>query len=127
MAIGARLARLGAAKAASLYACLGGGHVRFEILIIATLFVRFLDDPEWSIWRTNWFVNKVFVLTCFVLVLASTVPIQKSEGATAMKHHVKHRIKHRITRRQSLTLIGATLAAMALPTASLLPTPTGFA
>ncbi|MBL1267241.1 MAG: aldo/keto reductase [Halomonas sp.] len=29
------------------------------------------------------------------------------------------RIKHRITRRQSLTLIGATLAAMTLPTASL--------
>ncbi|MGM0544949.1 MAG: hypothetical protein ACQERP_13910 [Pseudomonadota bacterium] len=48
-----------------------------EILIISTLFVRFLADPEWSIWRTNWFVNKVFVLTCFVLVLAATVPIPK--------------------------------------------------
>tara|TARA_R110000824_G_scaffold401396_1_gene611995 strand:- start:1800 stop:2759 length:960 start_codon:yes stop_codon:yes gene_type:complete len=33
---------------------------------------------------------------------------------------IKHRIKHRITRRQSLTLIGATLAAMTFPTASLL-------
>ncbi|MCA1771339.1 MAG: hypothetical protein LC677_01370, partial [Halomonas sp.] len=32
-----------------------------EILIIGTLFVRFLGDPEWSIWRTNWFINKVFV------------------------------------------------------------------
>ena len=49
-----------------------------EILIIRTLFVRFLAYPEWSIWRTNWFVNKVFVLTCFVLVLAATVPIQKN-------------------------------------------------
>lgn len=49
-----------------------------EILIICTLFARFLADPEWSIWRTNWFVNKVFVLTCFVLVLAATVPIQKN-------------------------------------------------
>src|SRR5690606_133677 len=49
-----------------------------EILIIGTLFVRFLAAPEWSIWRTNWFVNKVFVLTCFALVLASTVPIHKN-------------------------------------------------
>ncbi|MGE6776181.1 hypothetical protein ACQKFL_00890 [Vreelandella titanicae] len=49
-----------------------------EILVICTLFVRFLAAPEWSIWRTNWFVNKVFVLTCFVLVLAATVPIQKN-------------------------------------------------
>ncbi|WP_386082717.1 hypothetical protein ACFIOZ_05655 [Vreelandella sp. F11] len=48
-----------------------------EILIIGTLSVRFLNDPEWSIWRTNWFVNKVFVLTCFVLVLAATVPSPK--------------------------------------------------
>ncbi|WGI26407.1 aldo/keto reductase [Halomonas alkaliantarctica] len=36
-----------------------------------------------------------------------------------MNHLIKHRIKHRITRRQSLTLIGATLAVMVLPTASL--------
>jgi len=36
-----------------------------------------------------------------------------------MKPLIKHRIKHRITRRQSLTLIGATLAAMALPTVPL--------
>ena len=33
---------------------------------------------------------------------------------------MNHLIKHRITRRQSLTLIGATLAAMTFPTASLL-------
>lgn len=36
-----------------------------------------------------------------------------------MSHRIKHRIKHRITRRQSLTLIGATLAAMTLPTVPL--------
>jgi len=41
-----------------------------EIVIIVSLFTVFLSDPEWSIWRTNWFINKVFVLTCFVLVLA---------------------------------------------------------
>lgn len=45
------------------------GMALVEIAIIVTLFSIFLADPEWSIWRTNWFVNKVFVLSCFVLVL----------------------------------------------------------
>lgn len=44
-----------------------------EIIIIVTLFAWFLSDPEWSIWRTNWFINKVFVLTAFALILASVV------------------------------------------------------
>lgn len=44
-----------------------------EILIIVTLFIGFLADPEWSIWRTNWFVNKVFVVTAFVLVLGTAL------------------------------------------------------
>ena len=29
----------------------------------------FLDEPQWTIWTTNWFVNKLFVLGCFVLML----------------------------------------------------------
>lgn len=44
-----------------------------EILIIVTLFAQFLADPDWSIWRTNWFVNKVFVLAAFVLVLSTAL------------------------------------------------------
>ena len=40
-----------------------------EIVIIATKFVSFLSAPQWSIWRTNWFINKVFVLSCFGLLL----------------------------------------------------------
>lgn len=40
-----------------------------EIVIVVTKFVLFLGDPEWTIWRTNWFVNKIFVLACFVLLL----------------------------------------------------------
>ncbi|MCW8128463.1 hypothetical protein [Microbulbifer halophilus] len=44
-----------------------------EIIIIVALFIQFLADPEWSIWRTNWFVNKVFVLACFVLVLITAL------------------------------------------------------
>src|SRR5262245_44531038 len=32
-----------------------------EIVIVVTKFVLFLSAPEWTIWRTNWFVNKIFV------------------------------------------------------------------
>ncbi|MFW5824539.1 MAG: hypothetical protein ACOCVV_06210 [Marinobacter sp.] len=49
------------------------GMAVVEIVIIVTLFTRFLADPEWSIWRTNWFVNKVFVLVSFVLVLGTAL------------------------------------------------------
>src|SRR6056297_2122138 len=44
-----------------------------EIIIIVTLFAGFLAEPEWSIWRTNWFVNKVFVLTAFMLILGTVI------------------------------------------------------
>ncbi len=40
-----------------------------EIAIVLTKFVLFLSAPEWTIWRTNWFINKLFVLACFVVLL----------------------------------------------------------
>ena len=40
-----------------------------EIAIIVTKFALFLPVPEWTIWSTNWFINKVFVLACFCLML----------------------------------------------------------
>ncbi len=40
-----------------------------EIVIIVTKFYYFFEAPEWSIWKMNWFVNKIFVLACFVLML----------------------------------------------------------
>jgi len=40
-----------------------------EIVIVVSKFVVFLAGPEWTIWRTNWFINKVFVLGCFVMLL----------------------------------------------------------
>jgi hypothetical protein len=40
-----------------------------EIIIIVTKFALFLPTPEWTIWRTNWFINKCFVLACFVGLL----------------------------------------------------------
>ena len=40
-----------------------------EIGIVVTKFVLFLAAPEGTIFRTNWFINKIFVLACFVLLL----------------------------------------------------------
>jgi hypothetical protein len=40
-----------------------------EITIVVTKFAWFLAAPDWTIWTTNWFVNKLFVLLCFGLML----------------------------------------------------------
>lgn len=53
------------------------GMALVEIGIIVTKFALFLPDPEWSIWRTNWFINKLFVLACFVLVLVVALPRER--------------------------------------------------
>ena len=42
-----------------------------EIIIIAVKFVLFLSSPTWTMWTTNWFINKLFVLLCFCLLLTS--------------------------------------------------------
>lgn len=44
-----------------------------DIVIIVTLPTGFLVEPDWTIWRTNWFVNECFVLVVFVLILATVV------------------------------------------------------
>ena len=38
-------------------------------MIIVTKFTFFLAEPDWSPWQTNWFINKLFVLACFVTLL----------------------------------------------------------
>ncbi len=40
-----------------------------EIVIIVVKLANFLAAPEWTIWTTNWFINKLFVLACFCLML----------------------------------------------------------
>jgi hypothetical protein len=50
-------------------AALAIGVSAVEISIILTKFAFFLAAPEWTIWTTNWFVNKLFVLACFCLML----------------------------------------------------------
>lgn len=46
------------------------GVAAIEIVIVAVKFVLFLDAPVWTIWTANWFVNKLFVLACFVTMAA---------------------------------------------------------
>ena len=41
-----------------------------EIIIVVVKFIVFLDAPDWTMWCTSWFVNKVFVLGCFITLLA---------------------------------------------------------
>ena len=48
-----------------------------EIGIVVTKFVLFLDEPQWTIWTTNWFVNKLFVLGCFSLMLGHLLARQR--------------------------------------------------
>ena len=45
------------------------GVAAVEIAIVVTKFVLFLAAPEWTIWTTNWFINKLFVLACFCLMM----------------------------------------------------------
>jgi hypothetical protein len=40
-----------------------------EIAIVVTKLVLFLSAPQWNIFSTNWFINKLFVLGCFILLL----------------------------------------------------------
>ncbi len=40
-----------------------------EIVIVAVKLALFLDAPDWTIWTANWFVNKLFVFTCFAVML----------------------------------------------------------
>ena len=50
-----------------------------EIAIIVTKLALFLAHPEWTIWTTNWLINKLFVLACFCLLLP-TVVLQRRRG-----------------------------------------------
>ena len=40
-----------------------------EVAIVLIKLTVFLRAPQWTIWQTNWFINKLFVLGCFVLML----------------------------------------------------------
>jgi len=55
-----------------------------EIAIILTKFALFLSAPEWTIWTTNWFINKLFVLACFCLLLP-WVALYRRRGAPPLR------------------------------------------
>lgn len=48
-----------------------------EIVIVVTKFWFFLSAPQWTIWTMNWFINKVFVLACFTLMLLHFLRFQQ--------------------------------------------------
>jgi hypothetical protein len=50
-----------------------------EIVIIVTKFFIFFQAPDWTPWQTNWFINKVFVLACVVML--AHVLIEKAANA----------------------------------------------
>jgi len=54
-----------------------------EIVIVVTKLARFLPDPEWTMWTSHWFVNKLFVLACFCLLLGALVRRRGSPYAGA--------------------------------------------
>ncbi len=47
---------------------LAWGVTLAELVIVITRLALFLRAPEWTLWQTNWFVNKLFVLGAFVLM-----------------------------------------------------------
>ena len=50
-------------------AALALGVAVVEIAIVAVKLTLFLAAPVWTIWTANWFINKLFVLLCFALML----------------------------------------------------------
>ncbi len=59
-----------------------------EIIIVVTKFAFFLSSPQWSIWTTNWFINKLFVLACFVMLLAYfTANAKRLQSMRLMQTH----------------------------------------
>jgi hypothetical protein len=59
-----------------------------EIAIVLTKFALFLSAPEWTIWTTNWFINKLFVLLVFSLMLAYLVLHRRA--LRAQRDHHEH-------------------------------------
>lgn len=54
-----------------------------EIAIVVTKLGLFLAAPDWTIWTTNWFVNKLFVLACFCLMLGWLMVRRPARAPTA--------------------------------------------
>ena len=40
-----------------------------EFFIITYKLTVFCFDPVWSIWQTNWLINKIFVLFTFIMII----------------------------------------------------------
>jgi len=60
------------------------GVAAVETLIVVTKLTLFLAAPEWTIWTTNWFINKLFVLLVFCLMLPYFVLRRRALRAKAL-------------------------------------------
>lgn len=52
---------------------LAAGTAGVEVIIVVTKFVLFLQAPDWTLWTSNWFINKIFVLAVFSIMLVHIV------------------------------------------------------
>ena len=62
-----------------------------ELLIVVTKLALFLAAPEWTIWTTNWFINKLFVLAVFGLMLPYFVLHRRALRARSEHGAAAHR------------------------------------
>ncbi len=58
----------------SSYTFYGGVIISiFELFIILIKLYWFFLSPEWSIWNTNWMINKIMVLILFVFIIITLI------------------------------------------------------
>jgi len=39
-----------------------------ELIIINYKLIAFFISPQWTIWETNWMINKIIVLILFIII-----------------------------------------------------------
>lgn len=69
-----------------------------EIVIILAKFFIFLQAPDWTLWQTNWFINKLFVLACFVVMLGHLL-IDRASGSGLWREPARPRSERSVRER----------------------------
>ena len=55
--------------------------------IISIKFYFFFANPHWDIWSSNWFINKIFVLSCFLIMLGYLYRVRLVVGVPVSSTH----------------------------------------
>ena len=58
-----------------------------EVMIISIKFYFFFANPHWDIWSSNWFINKIFVLSCFLIMLGYLYRVRLVRGMPVSSTH----------------------------------------